>query len=134
MIGKEIFLKYFGTFLTPNLRSQPLFLVIGRKVLKLQTIFVQQMFRNSWPFLSYSEMYILGVVPVTPLWGHLSKKWKMYIVEIIILSIFCYIMLSKIFLVFELYVSKNWHFLAPKLPNYVICDQKTFMDRYRILF
>ena len=49
---------------------------MGRNVLKFQTIFVQQVFINSLPFLSYSEKYILGAVPVTPLWGRLLKKMK----------------------------------------------------------
>ena len=74
MKGKKIYQKDLGPFLTPSLRGQPLFLDIGRKVLKFQTIFVQQVFKNSLPFLSYSEMYILGAVPFTPLWGRLSKK------------------------------------------------------------
>ena len=53
--SKKIFLKDFGPFLTPDLRGQPLFLGTGRKVLKFQKTFVQQVFRNSKPFLSYLE-------------------------------------------------------------------------------
>ena len=110
MIGKKIFSKDFGPFLTHNLRGQSLFLDIGRKVLKFETIFVQQMFRNSWPFLSYWEIYILGAVPITPFWCRLSKKWKMRIVQCIILSNFCSIMLFKMFVIFEIYEVKNWSF------------------------
>ena len=72
-IDKKLFLKDFGPFLTPHLRGQPLLFDIGRKIVKFQTIFIQQMFRNSLPFFSYSEKYILGADPVTPLWGRLSK-------------------------------------------------------------
>ena len=60
LIGKKIFSKVFGPFLTHSLRNQPLLLGIERYVLTFQTIFVQQAFRSLLPMMSYSEKYILG--------------------------------------------------------------------------
>ena len=128
-IDKKLFLKDFGPFLTPHLRGQPLLFDIGRKIVKFQTIFIQQMFRNSLPFFSYSEKYISGADPVTPLWGRLSKKWKVHIVNSIILSKFCSIMFFKMLVVFEIYGVKDGPILAPKIPYYVTYDPKFLMYR-----
>ena len=47
---------------------------------------------------------------VTPLWGRLAKKWKLHIVESMILNNFCSIMLFKMFVVFVIYEVKDLSF------------------------
>ena len=116
----------------PKLRGQPLFLEKKRKVVWFLTFFCSTCVQKfSIVFEKLGKEHFRGH-PVTPLWGRLAKKWKLRIVESIILSNFCSITLFKIFFVFEIYEVKHFIVLAPKIPIYVTFDLINSVTRFRL--
>ena len=118
--SEKLSLKNFRATSAPFLKGQPLFLDIIRMFLSIQTHFVKQLFRNFVPFLRYLEKVVLGADPITPFRDCITKKLRWHIVELNILSIFCSILLFRIFLHFEILRIKVLDFVPLEIPNYVI--------------
>ena len=66
LTAKELSIEDFWPLLAPNLSAQLLFLDFILKLLGFWTLFVQQLFRDSFSFSSYSQKKYLGANPSTP--------------------------------------------------------------------
>ena len=121
--SKKLSSKDFRALSAPNLKGQPLFLDLKWKLVSIQTHFVQQVFRNSVPFWRYLERVVLGADPVTPFRDRITKKLLLQIDKLNILSIFCSILLIKMFLHLEILSIKVYDFWPLKNPNYVTHDK-----------
>ena len=128
--------KRLLTFLTPNLRDQPLLFGITRKVLLFQTCIVLQVFRNSLKLSRYIKSIFRGW-PRNSLMCHFSEKVNfayLHIANIKILNKFCSIMLFKMFIAFEIFEVTDNPVWAPKIPNYVTYDPKFITNRIILIW
>lgn len=101
-----------------NLKGLSFFLDVNRKLLSVYSHFVRQVFKSYVPFWRYLEKIVFGADPITPLRERVTKTLLLHNVKHI-LSIFCLLLLFKIFLYFEILLIKISDFWPLKIPNYV---------------
>ena len=66
LTDKELSIEDFWPLLAPYLSAQPPFRDLILKIFRFWTFCVQQLFRNSFLFLSYKQKKYLGANPSTP--------------------------------------------------------------------
>ena len=103
-------LQILWTLLGPLFKGPAPFAWYQKKGLVILYISCSTTVQKILTVLEISEQVSFRGQPVTPYRGHTGAKWKVHIVQNLILNNFCSIMLCKIFVVFEILEVKYLQF------------------------